>query len=441
MSSVILLLTILTLGFFSLKSLKNPGYALGILWAMFSVEQYLQSASGFFVQYRSLVNFGITGLAIWAIGLSYLRGQLPSLKLTRQHFWWLGLMLWTCLSLLWSVNYGTSMAKLKENAPYIIAFVLVGPYCLSAKQLPHAVRVTLVLGTLILLGIATTGFGRRSIVITLDTGQTTEGNPLAIATYGGYVAICCVFSLYAQRNTLKSFGKLLMIGLILLSLYCIVRTGSRGQLIFVAVACFIWLPITAKMAAKRSSIMALGFGFCIVLVGIYILAETGVRRWESQFIEQASNGRLNMCTKILKANYDAGAFAWLGGLGTSSSFVVVGFYPHNVPVEVLAEEGIIGAFCLVGFLFSVTFLGYRTLRQPNLDPDSRLQVGILLALFTFEFGLGLKQGSMLGSVGLFGTGLCIAMSAAKLKAKRHFPNMIVQSSAHPMYGTMNRTGN
>ena len=113
MSSVILLLTILTLGFFSLKSLKNPGYALGILWAMFSVEQYLQSASGFFVQYRSLVNFGITGLAIWAIGLSYLRGQLPSLKLTRQHFWWLGLMLWTCLSLLWSVNYGTSMAKRK----------------------------------------------------------------------------------------------------------------------------------------------------------------------------------------------------------------------------------------------------------------------------------------------------------------------------------------
>ena len=77
MSSVILLLTILTLGFFSLKSLKNPGYALGILWAMFSVEQYLQSASGFFVQYRSLVNFGITGLAIWAIGLSYIRGQLP----------------------------------------------------------------------------------------------------------------------------------------------------------------------------------------------------------------------------------------------------------------------------------------------------------------------------------------------------------------------------
>ena len=56
-------------------------------------------------------------------------------------------------------------------------------------------------------------------------------------------------------------------------------------------ACFIWLPITAKMAAKRSSIMALGFGFCIVLVGIYILAETGVRRWESQFVEQASNGR------------------------------------------------------------------------------------------------------------------------------------------------------
>ena len=81
------------------------------------------------------------------------------------------------------------------------------------------------------------------------------------------------------------------------------------------------------------------------------------------------------------------------------------------------------------------------MRRADLAPDSRLQIGILLALFTFEFGIGLKQGSLLGSVGLFGAGLCIAMSATKLKANRkHFPNMIVQSPMHPMYGTMNRTG-
>ena len=55
--------------------------------------------------------------------------------------------------------------------------------------------------------------------------------------------------------------------------------------------------------------------------------------------------------------------------------------------------------------------------KSDVDPQTRVHIGVLLTLFTFEFGLGLKQNSFLGSTGVFNVGLCVVVCTQLMKKK------------------------
>jgi len=116
-------------------------------------------------------------------------------------------------------------------------------------------------------------------------------------------------------------------------------------------------------------------------------------------VEVASVGRFEVVTRLLDYWVDKGPFNWLVGLGNSSSYRIVGFYPHNVPAEVLAEEGLIGFALLAAFVFSVLFRSGKMMFSADVEIESRVNLGILMAIFCFEGILTLKQGSMIGNVG------------------------------------------
>ena len=327
----------------------------------------------------------------------------------------MGLFFFVCLSYLWSVSPENTWKHIEQNLPYLGAFILIMPLCATdAKQLRLVVNTTVILGAIILLGHGFSGYGRRSVILAIEAGKTLEGNPLAVATYSGYVGICALFSIYGRK-----FSPLIALkgAIFLLAAYVIVRSSSRGQLIALAAVSFLWLPIIARATMKRSTILA--FLGAIVIVGAFIytidqLKDTG--RWQAAHYETATIGRLEMSMTLLDYWWKKGAGAWLLGLGSSSSYKIVGFYPHNVPAEVLGEEGLIGFSIYLAFIYYVLSRAGKIMFSPMLSTEGRVNLGILLAIFCFEGILTLKQGSLIGNCGWFGVGLTIGWITSQMQA-------------------------
>lgn len=417
--AAMVLLAMVWLGF---RTYRNPGIALGLMWSTYALEQFLQYVAPIFVRYGSLLNFAMVGLVLGSILSAMAAGKMKRFRLSKAHYWWAALILLACISTTWSPNPSYSWVKLKIAIPYIVGFSVLAPFCASDQvQVDKAIRVSVYFGGLVLLGTFFCSFGSRSLVIAYDSaGNAIEGNPLAMATYGGYVFITCVFSFYAWSG--NQLTQALKIAIAILATYVIVRTGSRGQLIAVFAVCFVWVPITAEMALKRANIFMLAVGF-VVLVGVLYLASSFVEqqsdllwRWRTGRLQQDQEGRFELTTLLLKEYYAGGFGVWLFGLGGSASFYFLKTYSHVVPLEVLGEEGLIGLIILAGFILIVFRSGFKVMRKPDLPQATRVNMGALMCLFSFHCLLLFKQGTLLGSPEFFCMGLCMAISSERILA-------------------------
>ena len=407
-------------GALAIRGLSRPGVILALVWGTFAIEQVLQQ-NPFFLARQSLINIGLAAMLGATVTWAVLTGKLKGFKFSITHFFYLALVGIVALSYFWSISQPDTFRQMKRQIPYILTFSMVAPLCcFNQKQLDSVAKVYIYFGSLLLLGIAASSTSGRSIVVGVSQGSVVTANPLAVASFGGHVVICSIFHIYTNRSRLSP-TTLLAGAIVLLGLYVILRSGSRGQMLAAVAACFIWLPITAKMAANRSSIIALVIAFLIAYGAIWLAEEYELaNRWRRDLFEQHLTGRLDAASYVIQQMLDAGPMAWLVGLGNSACYKLIGVYPHNVPAEVLAEEGILGFACFLGFLVSVTLTGLRFMLDSNADASARARIGMMLTLFTFEFGLCLKQGSLLGSPLLFGFGLgvvnCILMDPAKKKS-------------------------
>src|SRR5262249_31826414 len=119
-------------------------------------------------------------------------------------------------------------------------------------------------------------------------------------------------------------------------------------------------------------------------------------RWSSEQGADDAAGRINAAVALLGFAL-SNPLALVFGLGNSSAFAYVGFYPHIAALEVLAEEGLIG----FGLFMAVTVMTIGSVRRfitvinASQDIKQRAAVAILSAVFIFEFLLTFKQGSLL----------------------------------------------
>ena len=75
---------------------------------------------------------------------------------------------------------------------------------------------------------------------------------------------------------------------------------------------------------------------------------------------------------------------------------LLGIYPHNVPLEVLTEEGVIGAAIFV-LLIAYCFRRTKLSLQHRLPIEIRNIIVVFAALTLFEFLVSFKQGNLLSS--------------------------------------------
>jgi hypothetical protein len=402
MLNLLTFVVLLAVAYLSFQSRKKPGIALALCWSMLALESVLQRGNSLLISRSWLVNVGVAAIVCFAAYASVRerRTQLPTIP--KELYLYAVLLGVSAVSIAWSLSPHSATLMIKKTLPYIFVFAIVGPLCATDdKQLRYAVNTTIYFGVLVVVVAMLADQGRRGVLLTTVRGQQLESNPLANASYAGVVLICSLFSIYREKASgLVLAAKVAIAGLCVLA---IVKTGSRGQLVAVVVACFIWFPITAKLALKRSTVMALVIACAAIIGSIFLIDDSQWSgRWSWNQISKARDGRLAASNIMLSKYFNADAAGLIGGLGNSTSFKYIQAYPHNVPVEVLTEEGPIGLILFLAIVWGAYRHGYYGMKQTHLLPQSvRVHFGLLLAIVTFQLILSFKQGSLWGSSSLF----------------------------------------
>ena len=336
--------TIAIVAILSIKGLRRPGVMLALLWSTYAIEQVAQQGASFLLVRSWLMNVALAGMTLLAVFRAFLSGKTKGFSPTTAHVLIGGLFLQCILSYTWSIAPSDTYYILTKNAPYIFAFAVLAPFCaLNYREVDTAIKTIVHFGAILLIVLAFSEYGKngRGVVLQLADGRLAEANPLAAATFGGYVSICAIFYMYTKRSQ-PTLQKAFYSVIILLGVFVIIRSGSRGQLIALFASSLLWLPITAKVAAKRSSIIAVAIAGVIAIGSWFYVSNSGSYRWDLDTVSDSGSGRIAQTLFVIESMLEEGPSAWILGLGNSASYSLIGGYPHNVPGEVLAEEGILG---------------------------------------------------------------------------------------------------
>ena len=151
--------------------------------------------------------------------------------------------------------------------------------------------------------------------------------------------------------------------------------------------------------------------------GIALLLDQGefpqvLVRWTLARLEAAFQERLDLVAQLWGAYAAGGWTTVLFGLGTAESGVLMGIYPHIIPVEVLCENGVLGLGLFAGAFAVLVRDLRRALRAAGRSDTSAAAIGLLV----FLAAVGLKSGGVLASPWLWTTAALIGRGLSPARA-------------------------
>lgn len=377
----------------TISILLNPSYALAGVILLFPLEQLLQSSFPFFLTHTYALNVIVAG----TIGLSLIRQMFSNFsvvfrRIPSTYYITFCLFFYAGISTQWSINPNLTTEIFIYRIPYLLVFVFLFPLTINnGLELRKSYNALLFYGVILSLVILfLVEWDVRRIVLNSGFRKIT-GNPLEIARFCGEISIIALLFGFKQ----KSFTyKIISIVAIILSLVIIIKSGTRGQLISLLVVLILF---NIKITSIKNIAIVLILSFVA-----YHLINYGLElywgdhnRWSSDRMESAVDERLNNM-KILMNHWLRTPWSLIFGLGNSASYDprILGFYPHNIPLEVLCEEGLIGItlFCLI---LLVSFRSYFK------NKTKKAEVRTISALLIYSLLISFKQGSMLGNYTFF----------------------------------------
>lgn len=373
-----------------------PGVACGLVLSSYALEQYAQATVPLAGSFSPLCNYLTAGAVVIGVGGHILRKGPRVFRVRAPGLLVLLLLSYCYATVLWSLFPSTSEALLREQIPYLAVFVGLTPIVIQdLRDLEHAMLTLVVAGTLPLIGLLVFGtWAQRGV--RLLSGH--ESNPLALAQAAGAVLITASLT----KIVPKYFGRmwpLVACVLFVTVVLTFLRTASRGQIVAaVGVTALFssvrkgyrWVPL---FGVAGLAILAASFGFQEL--------EHNANRWDTErFGDDLTQGRTTRAALLLDIwSQSASQRIWLGlGNGTAQDPRVLGHYPHMVPAEVLAEEGLLGLLIyIVAIVVSLTFYA-QARRSMSADRDGLIYA--TLSLTVYELILTFKQGTLLSAASL-----------------------------------------
>ena len=399
---------------------KRPGVALGVALCTYGIEQALQANSAWFTMRQSLVNYATGVTVIVALVGVAMRHDLLRAGYPREGWLTAALLAFAAASCLWSAAPDEAVGQLRGAAPYLLVFAGLSPLLLTrTRDLGDAFNTLLLLGTVLLVLLYRSDWQGREIIFVVDSGYAQlKGNPLSVGSLGGMVAIAAVLMNFRGAGR---FWQAARWPIFVFALAVILKSGSRGQFFGALIAIAALYPLSRRVR-NFGSFAALVAGLGIVAVLTRYAMEQFIEeawRWDMTVMADTfADGRLGTAELVLAAWFERGPVAWVIGLGSSASFRVIGFYPHLVPAEVLAELGLVGLALFAALAWRAARSGWAASRDVVDDPVARGRVAALLAMALYNFILSLKSGSLLGGSIYFMLLIAIGRYRAVIEADR-----------------------
>jgi hypothetical protein len=387
----------------------RPTVGVAAVLCLYGLKQWGQSTTAFFYEHAQFANYAVFLIALLGLVRAAQKRSCVFCRIPPTTMLVVALYVYAFISVIWSPDISGSLDQWVAQGPYILTVALLAPLLFSDFEGARtAFTWTAVTGAAIC--VLALGFGkwadRGLVLFGHEALQEYQTNPLAMASMAGTVAL--ISAMWFGRPN-RIFMRILAMVFIPIAIAVIFRSAARGQLIATGAGLIVALPIALRIRDSRS-IVALVLA-AVMVIGLGKVASSFIEidstRWGSKQSTEDVNGRLANAEALLQAS--ASSFsATIFGLGNSSAFKIVGFYPHIAGLEVIAEEGFIGA----GMYFTILLFGFRSIvriaGQPQLSDMKRNVVATLSGLFVFELILSWKQGSLLSSVYVFAYAITLA---------------------------------
>lgn len=403
------------LGVLAVGTWRRPAVGVAAVLCLYGLKQWAQSSTQLFSEHREFANFAVFVIAlIGLIRAARLRGcvfcRLPASTVLVVLLYFYALA-----SITWSRDADAALAQWTALGPYVLTVALLAPLLFTDfEDARTALNWTAITGlALCLLALLFGHWGSRGLVLYgHDVGYGAqnyfefETNPLALSSMAGTVAV--IAAAWFARPT-HPLLRLLALVCIPVAVAVILRTGSRGQLLSTGAALLVTLPIAFHLRELRSiaSLVVVGALLAAMAWWATSLVHVDASRWASEQAQSAVEGRFENAWALLGAS-SSSPVSFLFGLGNSSAFKVIGFYPHITGLEVLGEEGILGAAVYIAIFALVLRSIRRIMARTDFDDVKRNVLAVLSGLLLFEFLVSSKQGSLLISVYPFAYAIILA---------------------------------
>jgi len=412
-----------------------------LLILFFPLEQLIQSSSSFFRDTAlglQATNYIVALTVALTSGYAVFKNPQRFQGILNNTTIIIGIMfIWTLLSCLWSPGRAKGFDVLVSTAPYLVLFFIFMPLLItSLADWSRVARYCLVLGMIIsgLILISpefTMKFGRLGLDMASDV-KGGRSSPLALGELGG---TCIVLAVFVGTRFDPLYFKVFRGIAVLLGTILVVKSGSRGQLMFAVITVALTYPISKQFSNAKNYIFAIiGLGLTLILIN-YIagqVANTGSLDTEKRWAEGATNEGLDARYRniffLLETWLKSPAY-WIQGLGFYSFGELNPFgepYTHAIVVDMLGELGLVG-FTLFSIMCILSWISFRKIFiAVRNDPIQRANLSSLAAMLIYQFLLSNKQGNISGSFLMFS----LILLAARIERSPNFYSEIITEESN-----------
>lgn len=379
------------------RAARRPGVALAVLLLFFAGKQLVQLSFPFFAERGPILNFSVFGALglIWAYRA--LQGRASRmLGIPREYFLHLLFIAYAVLSTAWCINPNAG-DRLSDTIPYLLAYTVLVPSLIASTQgLREAYQwiawVGGAMSAVFLLGYSqASGATRLLLEADTGTGSAIGLNPLAVGSMGAFTVVAAALARF-PRGTLTLVLRLLAAAAGLL----VTARTSRGDLFgtILTVSLFALLPTstTPGLTGRRlvAAMLAIVVGTAVLYYGLF---QTDYwSRYNNLAEDVGTLARREMIAAMWTYFVDHPT-TWFFGCGWSSSYAIIGFYPHNGPVQALTELGLLGSALWWSSIIYVSARGFRlALLAARFRSESLDAVRPALALMLCAFISNMKAG-------------------------------------------------
>jgi O-antigen ligase len=319
-----------------------------------------------------------------------------------------------------SPDYGSSKSARFATLTFI-AFLAPILFTRNLKDIKLTIWIIAFVGAIFCVG---TIIAPESSVLQEDIGRGgfMETNALTTATQISTASIIAfVFVITVYTSVPLRIASLIFI---LLSIIGVIRTGSRGPFVGLVLVWLAGILACRKGTSKTWLPLIIAIIYITMVVSFIKLPEAVVQRitrmWGgAEIAKESAQSRTVLFSWTIQRFFERPIFGHgTGAYAVDYTGVDVRAYPHNMILELLYEQGLVGAVVLSMFLWLI-FRRWRraskSVQLYGLGIDVFRTVHIAGLMFLFTFLQAMKSGDIDGNRFMF---LCAGMVVAAYSVVR-----------------------